>query len=110
MVMTTGIFHGFFAILVVALVVIFQEELRAVFERIAVWSLAGGASVAPTGSEVQNAILVRTLADLARERIGALVVVQAVATRASGRSTVREWYWRWLATSSISAQDMDLGL
>ncbi|PCI37089.1 MAG: hypothetical protein COB53_07595 [Elusimicrobia bacterium] len=76
MVMTTGIFHGFFAILVVALVVIFQEELRAVFERIAVWSLASGAGTSPTGSEAQSAILVRTLGDLARERIGALVVVR----------------------------------
>lgn len=76
MVMTTGIFHGFFAILIVALVVIFQEELRAVFERIAVWSLAGAAGAELTGSEAQNAILVRTLGDLARERIGALVVVR----------------------------------
>jgi uncharacterized protein (TIGR00159 family) len=76
MVMTTGIFHGFFAILVVALVVIFQEELRGVFERIAVWSLSGGQASAPASPDNQTDILVRTLGDLARERIGALVVVR----------------------------------
>lgn len=76
MVMMTGIFHAFFAILVVALVVIFQEELRAIFERIAVWSLSGGQVEMPTGADKQADILVRTLGDLARERIGALVVVR----------------------------------
>src|SRR5437867_1639342 len=39
MVLTTWIFHGFFAIIVIALVVIFQEELRRFFERLAVWSV-----------------------------------------------------------------------
>ena len=38
--MTTWIFQGFFAIFIIAVVVIFQEELRSVFERIAVWSVA----------------------------------------------------------------------
>lgn len=73
MIMTTSIFHGFFAILLVALVVIFQEELRSIFERIAVWSLAGGKSpfVAPTVVDT----LVRTLGDLARDHIGALLVL-----------------------------------
>src|SRR5579864_9035426 len=38
MVLTTWLFHGFFAIILVALVVIFQEELRRFFERLATWS------------------------------------------------------------------------
>ncbi|MDD5629087.1 MAG: hypothetical protein PHU21_08480, partial [Elusimicrobia bacterium] len=40
MYMTTFIFQGFFAIFIIAVVVIFQEELRSIFERIAVWSFA----------------------------------------------------------------------
>lgn len=73
MVMTTGLFHAFFAILLVALLVIFQEELRTVFERIAVWSFAGGASPQPTGRQAE--LIVTTCGDLARDRIGALVVL-----------------------------------
>src|SRR5918996_83239 len=38
--LTAWIFQGFFAIFLIMVVVIFQEELRQLFERIAVWSLA----------------------------------------------------------------------
>ncbi|MBI2361818.1 MAG: diadenylate cyclase, partial [Elusimicrobia bacterium] len=41
MVMTTNLFHAFFAVVLVALLIIFQEELRSLFERIAVWILSG---------------------------------------------------------------------
>ncbi len=41
MYMTVRIFQGFFAVFIVAVIVIFQEEIRSVFERIAVWSLTG---------------------------------------------------------------------
>jgi len=74
MVMTTGIFHGFFAIFLVTLVVIFQEELRSVFERIAIWSLS--VSDAPSASDQQTEMLVRALEDMARDRTGALVVLR----------------------------------
>jgi uncharacterized protein (TIGR00159 family) len=67
------IFQGFFAILVVIIVVIFQEELRQLFERLAVWALRRqGARVV---SSDPTDILVGVLTDLARERIGALVVL-----------------------------------
>lgn len=72
--MTTSIFQWFFAILLVALVVIFQEELRSVFERIAIWSLSGGSMPAQADEETET--LIRTLADLKRDRIGALVVLR----------------------------------
>src|SRR5918996_4853003 len=39
--MTAWIFQGFFAVFLVMIVVIFQEELRQMFERIAIWSLTG---------------------------------------------------------------------
>ncbi|HVE12404.1 MAG TPA: diadenylate cyclase [Elusimicrobiota bacterium] len=74
MVMTTWLFHGFFAILLIALVVIFQEELRSIFERIAVWSLSGGA--VPFSSMKDSDIVVGTLEDLARDHIGALIVIR----------------------------------
>src|SRR3989338_3016361 len=37
--LTEYVFRGFFAVILVALVVIFQEELKHFFERLAVWSL-----------------------------------------------------------------------
>lgn len=73
MYMTVWIFQGFFAVLVIAIIVIFQEEVRHVFERIAVWGLKGGSDQEAAPREVE--ILVRTLANFARERIGALIVL-----------------------------------
>lgn len=71
--LTAWIFQGFFAIFLVIIVVIFQEELRQLFERLAVWSLRRGTPAAsPSGS---TDALVKCLADFARDRIGALVVI-----------------------------------
>ena len=75
--LTAWIFQGFFAIFLIMVVVIFQEELRQIFERIALWSLGGKTSV-PLHSGAAD-ILLRTLADLARDKIGALVVVRGKA-------------------------------
>ncbi len=72
--MTAWIFQGFFAIFLIMIVVIFQEELRQLFERIAVWSLARK-QVPALGSSTAD-ILVRTLADLAKENVGALIVIR----------------------------------
>jgi uncharacterized protein (TIGR00159 family) len=77
MYMTVRIFQGFFAVFIVAVIIIFQEEIRSVFERIAVWSLTGGVlKSAPTHRQVE--ILVRSLGDLARDHIGALVVLRGL--------------------------------
>ncbi|HUF43048.1 MAG TPA: diadenylate cyclase CdaA [Verrucomicrobiae bacterium] len=72
--LTAWIFQGFFAIFLIIIVVIFQEELRQFFERIAVWSLTPK-NERPLGSETVD-ILVRTAADLAKDRIGALLVIE----------------------------------
>ena len=72
--MTAWVFQGFFAIFLIMIVVIFQEELRQFFERIAVWSLARN-RVPALGSNAAD-ILVRTLSDLAKEHVGALIVVR----------------------------------
>ncbi len=74
MVMTTHIFQGFFAIFIIAVVVLFQEELRRAFERIAVWSVARGARQPQAPREAD--ILVRALSDLARDKVGALIVLR----------------------------------
>lgn len=72
--LTAWLFQGFFAIFLIIIVVIFQEELRQIFERIAVWSLTTKPA-RPLRSDAVD-ILVGTLADLAKEKIGALVVVE----------------------------------
>jgi diadenylate cyclase len=72
--MTAWVFQGFFAIFLIMIVVIFQEELRQFFERIAVWSLARK-RVPALGSHTSD-ILVRTLSDLAKEHVGALIVIR----------------------------------
>ena len=73
MYLTTWIFQGFFAISLIAIVVIFQEELRSIFERLAVWSLRRNSHPLQP-AEVE--ILVRTLSRLAHEKIGALIVLK----------------------------------
>jgi diadenylate cyclase len=71
--MTAWIFQAFFAVFLVMIVVIFQEELRQMFERIAVWSF--NRQPAPTATNATADILCRTLADMAKDHIGALVVI-----------------------------------
>ena len=71
--MTAWIFQAFFAVFLMMIVVIFQEELRQMFERIAVWSF--NRQPVPTATSATAYILVRALAELARGRIGALVVI-----------------------------------
>jgi len=71
--LTAWIFQGFFAVFLVMIVVIFQEELRQMFETVAVWGL-GRARRPPVASETTD-ILVRALADMAHDRVGALVVI-----------------------------------
>jgi len=71
--LTAWLFQGFFAIFVVILVVIFQEELRRLFERIAVLGLRRHRAGPPTGGAADA--LARSVVELARGRIGALLVL-----------------------------------
>lgn len=76
--LTAAVFQGFFAVILVAVVVIFQEELRHFFEQVAVWSLERRLSTREfrllSHPEVET--LMRTLNDFAREKTGALVVLR----------------------------------
>lgn len=78
LVLTAAVFERFFAVILIALVVIFQEELRNFFEQVAVFSLKRR-SLKPQKFEAfgeQTELLVRTMMDLAGEHIGALVVLK----------------------------------
>lgn len=70
--LTAEMLHGFFAVLLIAIIVIFQEDLRHFFERMALWGIGRRPKI--RSSETVKS-LVRTLGDLARARTGALVVI-----------------------------------
>jgi uncharacterized protein (TIGR00159 family) len=78
--LTAAILQGFFAVILVALVVIFQEDLRYFFESVALWWVERRLPLHKRKTarlpSRQVEILARTLADLARARVGALVVVR----------------------------------
>lgn len=76
--MTSAVFEQFFTVLFIALVVIFQEELRYFFEQVAVWSLNRRLKRRRKRSITRNEvdILVRTLGDLAKDRVGVLLVLR----------------------------------
>ena len=71
--LTTWLLQGFFAVLLVIVVVIFQEELRQLFERIALWGLRRR-SRAPAAYGPAE-IVVSCAAEFARNRTGALIVL-----------------------------------
>lgn len=76
--LTASVFQGFFAVILVAVVVIFQEELRHIFERVAIFGLRprfGKQKPLRIGRAVV-ATLVRTLNDFSKENIGALIVIR----------------------------------
>ncbi|MCB9799988.1 MAG: diadenylate cyclase [Candidatus Omnitrophica bacterium] len=79
LVLTAVVFEKFFAVFLIALVIIFQQELKYFFEQVAVWSLnrrfVSRARVRLSREEVE--ILVRTVRDLAKDKIGALIVLKA---------------------------------
>jgi uncharacterized protein (TIGR00159 family) len=80
LVLTTALLQGFFAVILIALVVIFQEDLRYFFERVALWWVERRLPLyrrqARRLARREVEILARTLGDLARARIGALVVIR----------------------------------
>jgi uncharacterized protein (TIGR00159 family) len=70
--LTTLLLQGFFAVAALVLVVVFQDDLRRLFEGIAVWGLRRTAPRAPP--DVEQA-LVRVAFHLAQAGIGALIVL-----------------------------------
>ena len=74
--LTTVVLQGFFAILLFVLVVIFQEDLRRFFERLAILGIIRKRAQHTTPYEHTAEIITQTVADFARKRIGALIVIQ----------------------------------
>jgi diadenylate cyclase len=71
--LTAWILQGFFAVILIMLVVLFQRDLRQLFERIAVWGLRRNSGLSTSDETVL--CLVETLSTLARHKHGALVVL-----------------------------------
>jgi diadenylate cyclase len=78
--LTVTLLHGFFTVILVALVVIFQEDLRYFFERVGLWwverRLPRYKRRAGRLPHREVEVLSRTLGDLARDKIGALIVLR----------------------------------
>ena len=70
--LTTWLLQGFFAVAALVLVVVFQDDLRRLFERIAVWGLR---RETPRPTRRVQDVLVRTCFALARAKVGALIVL-----------------------------------
>ena len=71
--MTAFILQGFFAVLIFALVVIFQEDLRRFLERLAILGRIRKKYATSFGREID--VITSTVANLARKKIGALIVI-----------------------------------
>ena len=73
--LTTMVFQAFFAIFLIMIVVIFQDDLRHFFERIAVIGVTRRhRAVAPFAQNTE--MLSSALADLSRKKMGALIVIR----------------------------------
>jgi len=72
--LTVFVFQGFFAVLVIVLIIIFQEDIRLFFERLASW---GGIRKkwSSVSSREHIDVLTQTVTDLAHKRFGALIVL-----------------------------------
>ncbi len=73
--LTTIVLQGFFAILLFVLVVIFQEDLRGFFERLAMLGNIGKRNVPLSDLEKMAGIIAQTASNLAKKRVGALIVL-----------------------------------
>lgn len=74
--LTTIVLQGFFAILLFVLVVIFQEDLRGFFERLALLGNIAKKFPSLSGLKGTAEIISQTAANLAKKRVGALIVLQ----------------------------------
>jgi uncharacterized protein (TIGR00159 family) len=71
--LTAALFQAFFAVVVLVLVVVFQEDLRRFFEQLGSWRPGRGRQAAESASTI--ALLVSAVGTLAQKRCGALIVL-----------------------------------
>jgi diadenylate cyclase len=74
--LTTVVLQGFFAILIFVLVVIFQEDLRRFFERLAILGRVRRKIQATLPHSQTAEIIAQSVANFSRKRIGALIIIQ----------------------------------
>ncbi|MCX5853183.1 MAG: DNA integrity scanning protein DisA nucleotide-binding domain protein, partial [Deltaproteobacteria bacterium] len=74
--LTTVVLQGFFAILLFILVVIFQEDLRRFFERLAILGRIRKKIVVTLPHSQIAEIIAQSVANFSRKGIGALIVIQ----------------------------------
>lgn len=75
--LTAAILQGFFAVILLAVIIIFQEDFKYLFERVGTWRVKANLKKRGPGTlrkEVE--ILSRTATDLATDKIGALLVLR----------------------------------
>ncbi len=70
--LTIWIFQGFFAVFVLVIVIVFQEDIHRLFERLSVWSLR---RPAPIPRRAMTDIIVQAVTHLTEGNIGALIVL-----------------------------------
>ncbi len=70
--LTIWIFQGFFAVFVLVIVIVFQEDIHRLFERLSVWSLR---RPAPIPRRAMTDIIVQAVILLTEGNIGALIVL-----------------------------------
>lgn len=74
--LTVIVLQGFFAILLFVLVVIFQEDLRGFFERLAMLGNLRKEAHPLSALEKAAGIIAETAGNLAKKRVGALIVIR----------------------------------
>ena len=75
--LTTLVLQGFFTTFIIALVVIFQEDIRRFFERLASWRTIGQSHKKTNAvHESTIEVVIESAADLASKRTGALIIMQ----------------------------------
>jgi uncharacterized protein (TIGR00159 family) len=72
--LTTIAFQAFYTIALIAVLIIFQDDIRHLFERIGIWGVSRKRRLAISFTQ-DTEILSSALAGLSRKKIGALVVV-----------------------------------
>ena len=75
--LTSMVLQGFFAILLIALVVIFQEDIRRYLERLATWRSIRKTQKMSEDEDVpaEVGVIVETMTDFALKKIGAIIVL-----------------------------------
>ena len=70
--LTTGILQGFYAVALIAVIVIFQPELRRILENV---SFLGGRTGQGAGDPSVSRMVAEQLFDLAEQRVGSLIIL-----------------------------------